>query len=261
MFVKTPAKVAFALSFAVGGLVACGSDGPVPEGTGRAEQSVSSTAGIPCAALRDAVVANTGSVFSNSGTLVDSYHSSLGPYGGTNVGKDGNVVAAMTIFQNGGIIHGSETQRSPSGFVIVPVPTGAVALPLGSRAPGDVNINNAAQSITLAPGSYVARNVNVNFPGAITISPAGSVRIWVTGGLNLGGNENLNGIPANLEFLVNSAGFVSVNSGGKLFGFIYAPTSGVALNSAVFGGVVGTTVYLNSGSAVHLDEDASAQCD
>jgi hypothetical protein len=260
MIKRTSAGWAFGLLVAAAGLAGCGSESPAGERTARIDQPASTPDGIPCTGLADAVIANTGSVYSNSGTLVDSYHSGAGPYGGTNVGSDGNVVAAMTIFHNGGVIHGTQTQHSPSGLTVVPVPQGAIPLPLGSRAPGSVNINNAAQSITLAPGSYVAQNVNVNFPGAINISPTGQVRIWVTGSLNLGGNENLNGVPGNLQFLVNSSGFVSDNSNGKLFGFIYAPTSSVGLNSSVFGGVVGSTVYLNSGSSVHFDQDSNPQC-
>jgi hypothetical protein len=104
----------------------------------------------------------------------------------------------------------------------------------------------------------VASNINVNFPGAINISPPGVVQIWVTGNLNLGGVENANGVPENLEFLVTSSSAVSVNSRGELFGFIYAPDAVVNLNSAVFGGVVGSTVGLNSGSAVHFDQ--SSEC-
>lgn len=57
--------------------------------------------------------------------------------------------------------------------------------------------------------SVQTRN-NVNAPGAINVSPAGEVRIWVTGSLNPGGNLNLNGIPKNLAFLVTSSGWVNI---------------------------------------------------
>jgi hypothetical protein len=58
----------------------------------------------------------------------------------------------------------------------------------------------------------------------------------------------------NLRFVVTSSEYVNVNSGGTLVGFIYAPTSAVNLDSIVFGSVVGSTVTLNSGSAVHFDQ-------
>jgi alpha-tubulin suppressor-like RCC1 family protein len=233
--------------------------------TGQARAANPTPPGIPCAARASAVIANgpapagqspPADVFSDAHSLVDSYQSSMGAYGGANVGDNGNVQAATTIQNNGGVIHGTETVNSPAGLAIVPVPAGATNLPLGSASPGSININNAQENITLAPGSYVVANLNVNFPGAINISPPGPVFIWVTGNLNLGGNENLNGIPENLQFLVNSSGFVNVNSNGSLFGFIYAPDAVVNLDSTVFGGVVGSSVTLNSGSAVHFDQNS-----
>jgi hypothetical protein len=48
------------------------------------------------------------------------------------------------------------------------------------------------------------------------------VTIYVTGGLNLGGNENPGGTPANLTFAVTSSNWVNVNSNGTLVGNIYA---------------------------------------
>jgi hypothetical protein len=211
---------------------------------------------VPCAAWADAVVANTGNVLVGASTLVDSYQSSLGAYGGTNVGSAAVVQAATTISNNGGVIHGTLRQHAPAGLAVVPVPAGAKNLPLGARTPGALSIGSAAQSITLAPGNYVAANVNVSAPGAINVSPAGQVRIWVTGSLNLGGNLNLRGIPKNLAFLVTSAGFVNVNSGGAFFGLVYAPTSALVVSGPVFGTVVGSSVTLNSGAAVHFDQSS-----
>ena len=216
-----------------------------------------SVAGVPCTARGAAVIANTGSVFSGSGSLVDSYESRRGSYGGANIGSQAVVQAASTIVNNGGVIDGSESPSSPAHLSVVPVAAGATNLPLGSSSPGSLNINNASQSITLAPGNYVAANINVNSPGAINVSPPGQVLIWVTGNLNLGGNENLNGVPVNLQFLVQSSGYVNVNAGAEVFGFIYAPTSVVNVDAPVFGGVVGTTVNLNSGAAVHFNQDST----
>jgi hypothetical protein len=211
---------------------------------------------VPCAAWSDTVVGNTGNVIVGARTLVDSYRSSLGAYGGSNVGSAAVVQAATTISNNGGVIHGTQKQHAPAGFAVVPVPAGAKNLPLGARTPGALTINTAAQSLTLAPGNYVATNVTVSAPGAINVSPAGQVRIWVTGSLTLGGNLNHSGIPRNLAFLVTSSGFVNINSGGALYGLVYAPTSGVSVASPIFGTVIGSSVTLNSGAAVHFDQSS-----
>ena len=221
---------------------------------------------VPCAALSDAVVANTSNVMIGAGALVDSYQSSLGAYGGTNVGSAAIVQAATTITNNGGVVHGTQKQHAPAGFAVIPVPSGAKNLPLGASTPGSLNIGTASQSITLAPGNYVATNISVSAPGAINVSPAGQVRIWVTGNLSLGGNLNLKGIPRNLAFLVTNSQFVTVNP-GALYGIIYAPASGVVVNSQVFGTVIGSSVTLNIGRGgafrpelrLHVGEDAAAR--
>jgi RHS repeat-associated protein len=238
------------------GIGACQTSTPKDEQVGKSLSAISSPAGIPCAARAEAVIANTGNVFSNSGSLVDSYQSSVGPYGGTNIGTSGNVQAAETIVHNGGIIHGAQTPDVAAGLAVVPVPAGATNLPLGSKTPGSVDITTAAESLTLAPGSYVVANLTVGAPAAITVSPVGPVQIWVTGSLNLGGNENLHGIPENFEILVTSSQPVNVNVSQGLFGFLYAPTSMVSVESNVFGGVVGSTVNLNASASVHFDQNS-----
>jgi hypothetical protein len=219
--------------------------------------ALTSTDPVPCAARSATVIANTSNVVIGGGVRIDSYQSSLGPYGGSNVGSAAVVQAATTISNNGGVVRGTLRPNTPAGLAVVPVPSGARNLPLGSTTPGSVNISSVAQSITLAPGNYVAANLSVNAPGAIRVSPAGEVRIWVTGSLNLGGNLNANGIPKNLTFLVTSSGFVNINGGGAFFGLLYAPTSAVNVNGPVFGTVIGRSVVLNSGSAVHFDQSST----
>ena len=227
------------------------------ESTETIHAALNSTDPVPCAARSATVVANTSNVIIGASTLVDSYQSSLGAYGGSNVGSAAIVQAATTISNNGGVVRGTLRPNTPAGLAVVPVPSGARNLPLGSTIPGSLNINNAAQSITLAPGNYVAANINVNAPGAIRIAPAGEVRIWVTGSLNPGGNLNANGAPKNLTILVTSSGFVNINRGGAFFGVLYAPTSVVNVNGPVFGSVIGRSVTLNSGSAVHFDQSST----
>lgn len=242
-------------------LAACAgiADRETAESTGKTSAAdQSATDPIPCAAWSDAVVANTGAMTLNARTLVDSYESSAGSYGGSNVGAGVVVQAAKAITNNGAVVRGVLHPNTPGGFNVIPVPANATKLPLGSSSPGSLNINTAKDSITLAPGNYVAANINVNFPGSIKISPPGPVRIWVTGNLNLGGNENLNGVPRNLAFLVNSSGFINVNSGGALYGMIYAPTSSISVNSPIFGSLVGSGVnFLNSGAALHHDQSSA----
>jgi hypothetical protein len=237
--------------------MACSSGSPQTEGNlASVNQAINGNA-ISCGALADAVVANSGGVILNAQTVVDSYQSALGAYGGSNVGSDAVVQAAGSITNHAAAVNGILVPQSAAGLATIPVPTGATKLPFGSGTPGSLNINTAGASVTLAPGNYVAANITVSSPGSIKISPPGQVNIWVTGTLNLGGSENPNGAPSNLNFFVTSSGFVNVNSGGSLFGLIYAPTSQVNVNSPVFGSVIGGSVTLNSGAAVHYDSTAA----
>ena len=108
------------------------------------EAKAASSDPIPCAAWADTVVGNTGSVTVNAATLIDSYQSSAGAYGGTNVGSAAVVQAGTTIVNNGGVIHGTQKQHAPAGFSVIAVPSGAKNLPLGSSAPGSLNVNTVA---------------------------------------------------------------------------------------------------------------------
>jgi len=81
------------------------------------------------------------------------------------VGNNGRVQAALSVVNAGGVVNGPEFVNSPANLAVIPVPTGAINLPRGSAAPGNVNINIASDSITLAPGNYVVANLNVNYMG------------------------------------------------------------------------------------------------
>jgi hypothetical protein len=59
---------------------------------------------VPCAAWSYAIGTNSGNAsFVNSQTLVDSYSSGAGPYGGANVGSNAVVQAAGSIVNNGAV--------------------------------------------------------------------------------------------------------------------------------------------------------------
>ena len=219
--------------------------------------AVASDTPVPCGSRANAIIATSGGVMVNSGARVDSYSSESGPYGGSNIGQNGNVIAAGTITNNGGTIRGQQSPNTQSDLLTLTIPSNAVPLPIGSSSPGSLNINDTSDSVTLAPGVYVAQNLNVNYPGSLNISPAGSVTIYVSGSLNLGGNENPGGLSENLAFVVAQSGWVNVNSNGQLLGTIYAPSATINLNSTVFGSVVGSSVTLNSGAAVHYDQAAA----
>jgi hypothetical protein len=178
---------------------------------------------IPCAAKTKAVFANTGSSLHNAASTVQ-----------------GDVQAGGSIIKNGNaVITGTQTPKTPGGFVVVPVPAEVV------------NLGNFVVSgtVTLAAGNYSATSFNMN--GGATLKVTGGVaQIWVSGGVNLTGTANAGGDPTNLEILVTGNQGVNVNSNTNFTGFIYAPLSNVLISSVINGSVVGSSTTLNSGGKV-----------
>lgn len=215
-------------------------------------QAVTSLEDTLCAARASTVVANTTNVIVNAGTLVDSYDSSVGNYGAPNVGAAAVLQAGTTVLRNGGTIKGSVIQRAPAGFPALAVPSGATKLPFGASSPGSLNINGPSDSLLLSPGNYVVRDLNINGQGTVGIIATGEVRIWVTGNLNLGGSVNGSNIPRNMALILPNAGSVNFN-GGQFRGLLYAPRADITVGGKIFGTVVGRSVTLNSGAAVHFD--------
>jgi hypothetical protein len=209
---------------------------------------------VPCPARADAVIANTGRVVSSKHSLVDSYNSTLGAYGGANVGSHGTVRAAGEIVKRGGVIKGATIEHSPAGLPEIAVSAIAIPLPLGAKVPGHVELHKH-HSLTLRPGDYIAAGIDLDGPAEIRVSPAGYVRIFVTGRLSIGGAANLHGRTQDLQFIVTNGSDVHIQRKGSLTGLVYAPKSEVEVNSTVFGSLVGATVELKSHAAVHYDDN------
>ena len=209
---------------------------------------------VPCPARAGAVIANTGRVVSSEHSLVDSYNSTLGSYGGANIGNNGNVRAASVIIKHG-VIRGSLTEHSLAGLPDIPISPIAIPLPLGSKVPGRLDLHHKRQSITLHPGDYVAASIDLDWPAEIRVSPLGYVRIFVTGRLSIGGEVNPHGRTQDLQFIVMDQREVHIQRKGSLTGLLYAPKSEVEIDSTVFGSVVGASVKLGSHAAIHYDDN------
>src|SRR5262249_21968144 len=171
---------------------------------------------VPCAARADAVIANSGRVISKKHSLVDSYNSALGPYGGTNVGSHGTVRAATEVEKHGGGIKGSVIEHSPANLPEIAVSPIAPPLPLGAKTPGHLDLHKKHQSITLHPGDYIAKSIDLDGPAEIRVSPMGYVRIFVEGKLSIGGHVNQHGRTQDLQFIVTGEHEVHIQRKGSL---------------------------------------------
>ncbi len=112
-------------------LAACSDSGTLREAEPIATSSLaveSANDPVPCSAWGAAVVANTGAVTLDAKSIVDSYASAVGPYGGRNVGTAGTIIAGTSVVGNGGVEQGHPFPRSPSNLAVAPVPPTATRL-------------------------------------------------------------------------------------------------------------------------------------
>ena len=106
------------------------------------------------------------------------------------------------------------------------------------------NLNVNATSITLGPGDYYISNLSLANNLTVTVSPAGPVRLFLTGlsdrtsvSLNAGGD------PSNLQIYLYGTGTVGFGSNATVNGILYA-SGGGSFNfgsSAAFNGAILTT--------------------
>lgn len=155
------------------------------------------------------------------------------------------------MLNGGSDIEGAQTPNSPSG--LTPMPT-----PLAYTDLGDLNIDS---DYTFTGGDYLVQNLNVNGTPKIR-TQGGRVRIWFKG-MNLAGSVGFSGSPDDLWlFSLGNAWQVNINGSCQLTGVVFAPNIpiNVSGSNGVFGALVGSTVTLNGGVAMHYDEMLGAAC-
>ena len=208
--------------------------------------------GLPC--LARGFISNDADMVVNSGAWVDSYHSSLGVYGGANVEAHGDLQAADDIIVNGlSEVHGDLDRTEPAGLCPVPTPVHYIDL-------GELNIHG---SYTFQAGDYVVDTINCNGTPSIRVH-GGQVRIWFNN-LNLAGSVGLDAErPSDLIlFSRSTARQVNINGSSNFFtGVIFAPNIPVTLSGSgsYFGACVASRLVLNSSIGMHYDEDLGVGC-
>ena len=174
-------------------------------------------------------------------------------------------VRAGTAINNKGTINGTATPNSPSPPIIAPpVPvcspfsgTGGLSGKFSyDAAKGDLTVSGG-KTVTLAGGSYCFHNLTLSGGSVLTV--AGPVTLTLTGLLNAAGGSFINPthVPANLQISSSFAGAngVLLSGGAGAYLSVYAPTTSVGLSggSPVYGALLGKTLALSGGSAVHYD--------
>ncbi len=218
----------------------------------------------------------------DNNAFLDSYDSSRGYYGGSNVVSNGNIGTNISTIdlKNNVTVHG--TQTTQAHFVLDPVivPAGLTAL----VSSGELSFSND-QTQTLLSGQY--KYSGISFGNKTKLVIAGNVTLYLTGDPSiLSGNNTELVINAGASLIIYADGKVSFNNdvlvnnvskipgkfiiystysgsdGVKIdnnstfYGVIYAPQTDVILNNNVtlYGAIVGKTVEISNNVAVHFDE-------
>lgn len=189
-------------------------------------------------------------------------------YGDAWIGVGGDPAKAITL-SGGAVINGYRKVLSSAIDMTPPIdPGGGTSATftngsiLGSGTYRISSVNLSGSGIGTISGKvtmYITGNLNISGSAKIVILPGGSLTVYVSGGMNVSGggivNETLN--PHALT-IYGTSSCTSVNYSGSsaLYGVIYAPKAKITLSggSGVYGSIIGNTVNISGGGAVHYDE-------
>jgi hypothetical protein len=195
-----------------------------------------------------ALVCVTGGSLHGSDSLIDSYNSSNGAYGNSNVFNHGDVIARQTIWLNSNaIVNGQRYENTLTGITPVPTPSGSL-INLGTLLVG------SGETRSLAAGNYKATDITINSNGVL--KAAGPVRIWYSGSLNQSGQVYAtNKKPKDFWlFGTSSASMVNLNSGSQTWAVLHAPMAQANTYAPFYGAIVCANANVNSGTRLHYDE-------
>lgn len=222
----------------------------------------------------DNAVFGTSTVILDGPVLIDSYDSSLGSYGGTNIGIDGHVAtdataAASVTLKKTVIINGDMTTGVGSNpSTVISNPGGAAIAGTISAATSVVSPQTISTSIpssgaldlsgsttqTLTTGTY--RFDSINLSGSATLQASGPVVIYVDGAVTLGGNvSTASSKPSNMIIYVTGTSDVTLSGSVAFYGALYAPNSTVQVSGSgdIYGAMVAKNYNHNGSGDVHYD--------
>ncbi|MGE0823577.1 MAG: hypothetical protein AB7G75_19015 [Candidatus Binatia bacterium] len=221
------------------------------------------------------------------GSMVDSFDCKNGPYGGTNVGAEGNVRSNGNITLGGansgihgnataggivdignGAITGTTTNNAPPLTFPPVLPCGPpyssgsnLHLPAGdsyNSATGELKGNSGA-TIVLANGTYCFSRMTLGAGTSIRVN--GPVTIYLTGksDMSAGSVQNTTRLASNLRLYSSGAGSseeISLSGNSVAYMAVYAPTAGVQLTggSDFFGAIIADSIQTTGGTNLHYDK-------
>jgi hypothetical protein len=206
--------------------------------------------------------------------LVDSYNSSLGPYGPGNMGSQGTLAGDSVSVNGGSTVNGNiyfygSTAPNTSGATvngnIIAVPTQfsypTPTVPAGCTNLGAVTLSTG-QTLTLNSGNYTASSFTFISQGTLNINATtGPVCLYMTGAFIMdynapGGHLNFTSIiPDNFQVYGTTSAQINFNGAGIQYVVVDAPLSTVQLyGGALYGAVICNNLFTAYGGAFHYDQ-------
>jgi hypothetical protein len=214
----------------------------------------------------------------------DSYNSVNGPYGGSNVGNNGDIGSNDTTIlgqYDPSDIKGDIVENTNINLPVVDVPlnlknlssggvysvSGKKIISSGSYRYDYINIaNNGALTINgnvvlyLSGSGSGGQALLTNNNPSIIIGSTSSLTIYVDNKISLKNNVIVNQAGAPQKFTVYSTysgtGGVDVNNNANFYGAVYAPRTDISLknNNTVYGSLIGDSVVVNNNDTLHYDD-------
>ncbi len=226
--------------------------------------------------------------------LTDSYRSSQGSYDPMTAGDEGTLCSNGTIdisgnaVINGSSIAGKDKTTDISGGAQVtgnlgnristlklepvdvtdvqfdndnddvPQATDSAGNPASFPLAGNCDFSlNANESVSLPPGTYYFKNLDLSTSSRVDIS--GKTVIYMTDELKMAASSSINNStqnPSNLKIL-STHNKAKLTADATFYGVLYAPNAEITVsgNADIFGAVVGKKLTIAGDSAIHYDED------
>lgn len=113
------------------------------------------------------------------------------------------------------------------------------------------NLSINKGTLTLRPGIYWIKNINLNSNGIINVEGEGTAYLYIASTLNTGSNSAINGINSDAVISLNVYADVSINSNSDISALLYAEGEvNVASNSSFTGAMSSSNLTLHSNSTV-----------
>lgn len=210
----------------------------------------------------------------NGNSIINSYNSLNGNYGGANIFSNGDIgtnsTTNGTVTLNGNVTVNGDAEVGPnatpsdviSGIASITGTTSAASkeknypsLTTDQSSLGPMSISGRS-TVTLASGTYHYSSLDIKGQGTLNLS--GPTVIFVSGPVDIAGNgiATSSNSPPNLIIYVITDDTVKITGNGNFYGGIYAPDSHVQVsgNGDLYGAVVANTYHQAGNGDVHFDE-------